>query len=67
MEKGFQQKTCPRCHISPMKSWQELSGEEKFLAERLPLSAEYTKRERETHLFCPRCWFEDVEKKIEQC
>ena len=49
---------CPRCHFPQMKTWQELNGEEKFLAERLPMSATFTRRERETHLFCPRCWNE---------
>jgi hypothetical protein len=43
-----------------MKHWNELTDEEKFLAERLPLSAEYTRREREKHLFCPRCQHEET-------
>ncbi|MCY7348317.1 MAG: hypothetical protein LH614_19150 [Pyrinomonadaceae bacterium] len=45
-----------------MKSWKELKDDEKFLAERLPLSANYTKREREKHLFCPRCQWEIVDR-----
>ncbi len=59
--KSFHEKICPRCHHEKMKAWTDLNGEEKFLAERLPLSAEFTKRERETHLFCPRCWLEIVD------
>jgi len=50
-----------------MKHWKELSDEEKFLAARLPLSAEFTKRDRETHLFCPRCWNEIVDETVENC
>ncbi len=65
--KGFQKKICPRCHQPQMKTWAELTAEEKFLAERLPLSAEFTKRERETHLFCPRCWNEIADKTAENC
>ena len=56
---------CPRCEYPRMKSWRELNTEEKFLAERLPMSAEYTQCERENHLFCPRCWNEIAEKKSE--
>jgi len=67
MIKGFQRKMCPCCHFPQMKLWEELTDEEKFLALRLPLSATFTKRERETHLFCPRCWHEEAEKTIENC
>lgn len=52
-------KICPRCHSPKMKIWEDLTDEEKFLAERLPASAEYTVAERKKHRFCTRCWFED--------
>jgi len=65
--KGFQGKMCPQCHFPQMKRWEELTGEEKFLAERLPLSATFTRRERETHLFCPRCWHEETNETDEIC
>ena len=65
--KGFEEKTCPRCHKTPLKAWKELNTDEKILAERLPLSAEYTRRERETHRFCPRCWFEQADKSAKNC
>jgi len=42
-----------------MKSWADLTGEQKFLAEKLPASAEFTAEERKKHRFCTRCWFED--------
>jgi len=44
-----------------MKTWGELTDEEKRLAERLPMSAEYTIEERIKHRFCTRCWFEETE------
>jgi len=58
--KGFDEKMCPKCHHPKMKSWEELSGEQKFLAERLPGSAEFSLEQRKKHRFCERCWFEDV-------
>ena len=56
-------KTCPRCGEWGLKTWDELTDEEQFLIERLPASADYTSKERERHLFCPRCWFEETEPK----
>ncbi|CAN5645591.1 hypothetical protein BH24ACI1_BH24ACI1_16180 [soil metagenome] len=61
MMKGFQRKMCPRCHFPQMKLWEELTNEEKFLAERLPLSKDFSLRERKRHCFCPRCWFEEID------
>lgn len=65
--KGFQEKMCPRCRHAEMKRWTDLTGEEKFLAERLPMSAEYERREREKHLFCPRCWHKEADVNIHNC
>jgi len=50
---------CPKCQSPAMKAWTELTGEQKFLVERLPGSADFTADEREKHRFCTRCWFED--------
>ncbi len=63
--KGFDEKMCPKCHHLNMKMWEELSGEQKFLAERLPMSAEFSLEQRKKHRFCERCWFEDVQLKSE--
>lgn len=52
---------CPKCGSHHLKAWHELTADEKFLAERLPLSAEYTAAERKKHRFCTRCWFEQTE------
>jgi len=65
--KGFHENMCPQCHFPKLKKWNDLTDEEKFLAERLPLSATFTKQERKTHLFCPRCWNEITEKTAENC
>jgi len=49
---------CPRCGSARLKSWSELTGEERMLAERLPTSAQLPLSERMKHRFCTRCWFE---------
>jgi len=59
--KGFPEKICPRCHYPKLKTWKELTDEERFLAERLPMSAEFFIEERQRHLFCPNCWLEIVD------
>jgi hypothetical protein len=67
MMKDFNEKMCPQCHHARLKAWSELTPDEKILAERLPMSATFTRRERETHRFCPRCWFEQTDKTAENC
>lgn len=57
MFEAANEKICPQCQHR-MKSWQELTSDEKFTVERLPLSADLSMEERKNHLFCPRCWFE---------
>jgi hypothetical protein len=49
---------CPQCHKKYLKDWKELSADEKFVAERMPMSAEYSAKERQQHLFCTNCWHE---------
>lgn len=52
---------CPRCGAGPLKAWYELSEEEREVALRLPASADFTAAERAArHLFCTRCWYEEV-------
>ena len=60
--KGFKKKMCPRCHHAKIKRWTDLTDEEKFLAERLPMSADFAAKERKKHLFCPRCWLETIDE-----
>lgn len=57
--------SCPRCGFEDLKAWQELNEDEKILAEKMPLSAEFNEDERKRHLFCVRCWFEETNPKIE--
>ncbi len=51
---------CPRCEYPRMKTWEELTGDEKFIVERLAMSAKFSLTERKRHLFCPRCQHEQT-------
>ena len=52
---------CPRCGEGPLKAWYELSEDERDLAGRLPASADFAPAERASrHLFCTRCWHEQI-------
>lgn len=52
------EESCPRCREGRLKSWKELSEDEKMFAESLPASAEWTRLVRRTHFFCTKCWYE---------
>lgn len=58
------EKTCPRCLSVAIKDWPELTDEQKLLAERLPMSADYALEERKKHRFCTRCWFEEATPRL---
>ena len=58
------EKTCPKCHSPKMKSWPELTADEKLLVKSLPLSVEFTLIKRKKHRFCTRCWFEETENTL---
>ena len=62
--KGFEhENACPKCGAAKMTTWDELDFEQKIVAERLPASVEFTRRERKRHRFCLKCWFEETERK----
>ncbi|MBA2493675.1 MAG: hypothetical protein H0V31_03130 [Acidobacteria bacterium] len=65
--KNFQEKNCPQCGAPKLKTWKELTNEQKFLVERLPLNTEFTLEERKKHLFCERCWNEIYIQESENC
>jgi Zn ribbon nucleic-acid-binding protein len=53
---------CPRCDADRLRSWSELTDEEREVVKRLPAAAEWTNLERKaTHRWCVRCWFESTE------
>jgi hypothetical protein len=65
MHNNYHENLCPRCLVGQMKTWQELTDDEKILAEKMPLSAQYSSDERKRHLFCTRCWFEQTSQKAD--
>ena len=53
--------TCPRCDKRGLKSWAELSDEEREVVKRLPASADFSLDERKaSHRWCTRCWYENL-------
>lgn len=65
MESFDVHENCPRCMLPGMKTWDQLTEEEQFLALRLPASADFTPEERKKHRFCTRCWFESRNDRTE--
>lgn len=61
----FTNEICPRCEASLLKEWRDLTDEQKFLVERLPLNTDFSPAERKKHLYCPRCWHEVADTKTE--
>jgi hypothetical protein len=52
---------CLRCDQPGLKTWDELTDEEREVVKRLPASADYTIEERKrSHRWCTRCWNEVV-------
>jgi len=61
------EKICPQCHFHSLKTWDELSFEEKMIVERLPMSASIALEQRKKNLFCSRCWYEQIAQNAEYC
>jgi hypothetical protein len=54
-------KRCARCGEGQVKSWSELTDEEREVVKRLPSTADYEAAELETMpQWCTRCWHESV-------
>jgi hypothetical protein len=52
---------CPRCGLERLRSWNDLSDEDREVVKRLPASADYAIEERKAlHRWCTSCWFEDT-------
>ncbi|MBX3294220.1 MAG: hypothetical protein KF762_00675 [Acidobacteria bacterium] len=49
---------CPKCGGLSFRRVADLDADERLIFDRLPASANYTKKEREQHLYCPRCGHE---------
>jgi hypothetical protein len=52
---------CPKCGEERLRTWDELSDEEREVVRRLPGSADYKISERQAmHQWCTRCWYEST-------
>lgn len=60
------QKFCPKCGSPKTKSWDEMTADEKFIIEKLPLSSEFSLEERKKYRFCARCFYEERRVEAEQ-
>lgn len=60
------QKFCPKCGSPKIKSWNEMTADERFIIEKLPLSSEFSLEERKHHRFCGRCFYEELTGEPEQ-
>jgi Zn ribbon nucleic-acid-binding protein len=51
---------CPKCDYKKLKTWQELTADEKMTVK--VRYSEFTLEERKRHRFCLRCGFEEIER-----
>lgn len=56
----FMNDKCPKCDDKKLKTWRELSEDEKMTVKVHP--SEYPLEERKRHRFCFRCWFEESDR-----
>ena len=58
MQDNIFNNACPRCGSPAMRSWDELTDDERFIFERISPHREPLEQ-RKKHRFCKRCHFED--------
>jgi hypothetical protein len=58
MQSFVNKDACPRCGFHRLKSWDELTDDERFVAERTINASELTPDQRKKSLICTRCWYE---------
>lgn len=58
VEKNLQ-RFCTNCGSPKMKSWDDLTADEKFMAERLTTTSGFSPEEKQHRRFCARCLYAD--------
>jgi len=58
----YNDKRCTRCGEGTIKSWSELTDEEREVVKRLPGAADYQEERPWMPQWCTRCWYESVSK-----
>lgn len=53
---------CPKCEYKNLKTWDELSSDEKMVVK--VKHSEFTLEERKKHRFCVRCGYEEFDKEF---
>ena len=53
---------CQKCDYKSVKTWDELSEEEKMVVK--SKYSDFSLEQRKKHRFCVRCWFEEMDKEI---
>lgn len=53
---------CPKCDYKSLKTWDELSEDEKMVVR--GRYSDFSLEERKKHRFCVRCWFEELDKEL---
>jgi len=55
-----EKKACPRCEKRGLKSFEQLTDEERELIKRLPGATAFSEDDRRAaHRWCTRCWYEE--------
>ena len=49
---------CPKCDYKKLKTWDELTEDEKMAAKVQP--SKFALKQRLKHRFCVRCWYEEI-------
>jgi hypothetical protein len=53
---------CPKCEYKKLKTWDELTAEEKMVVKVKP--SKYSLEQRKKHSFCVRCFYEETNKPV---
>lgn len=53
---------CPKCDYKKLKTWQELTADEKFIVKLK--ESKFKLEQIKTHRFCVRCGFEEVNEEM---
>ena len=53
---------CPRCDYKKLKTWDELTEDEKMVVKVKP--SDFPLEQRKKHRFCLRCGFEEIDNQV---
>ena len=56
MESFNPETVCPKCGHRKLKTWNDLSEDEKMIARRVPNAEDFSIKDFKSMTFCVRCW-----------